>query len=359
MKKRIHVNTSLYRLSSESGSIMITTMVMGIVISIMIFASMAYMKSRADVVFKASNKLDYRIVLDGVNAYTVNAIKQSWCFTGDWAQNVGSCNLNNASNTVRLLLNDETLAYIAATDVPRPTNIEDTRLKSITGNINLDSLSSSHPLYNMTLPVAKAYSRLSVTIKREDSSIATTKGREVPLSIYILLTPDVESEAYPKLELRSSVIVYPRELTYFALILPKNLYLGYSDPAPESGDSAFANIPGASTTGLRFESPVFINSNLHLPLKNSTQLTNITFVDKIVLGSGFIFQNGQLFSPADAGGAQSSLNSKNPVFAGILGGYELDRQRDEGLDYLFGLNIPTTPADLSRADLCRERIAAA
>jgi hypothetical protein len=359
MKKRSsHVISPLHRLSSESGSIMITTMIIGIIISIMLFSSMAYMKSRGDVVFKASNKLDNRIVLDGVYAYTVNAIKQSWCFTGDWTQNTGSCNLNNARNTVRLLLNDETLTYIDATDVPRPANILDTRLSEISATINLDSLTQSNPIYNITLPVAKAYSTLTVTIKREDSAIASTKGREVPLSIAIVLIPDVESEAYPRLELTSRVLVYPRELTYFGLILPKNLYLGYADPALDTGNSAFANLPAPATAGLRFESPVFVNSNIYMPPTGSSKMSNVSFVDKIVIGGGLIYQGTDLFTPIDAGGAQSDLNSNNPVFTGLLGGYELDRQKDEGLDYLYNLNVPTTPPNLARADLCRARIAA-
>jgi hypothetical protein len=333
-------------------------MVIGIAISVMLFASMTYLKTRADQVFKSSDRMDFRIVLDGIYAYTVNGIKQSWCFTSTWGQDLGTCNLNNPLNTARLLLSDETLTYIASTDMPRPTNINDSRLKSMSVTIDIDTLMESHPLYSIFHPVNKAYSKATITIARDDSLIATTKGREVPLTVQIVLTPDVESDRYPKLQLKSNVIVYPRELTYFGLILPRDLYMNTSNPASTSGNNAFAAVTVAPTAGLRFESPIFVNGNFYLPSKNSAPMSNVVFVDKVVIGGGLIYQDGNPFAPIDAGGSQSMYNSDLPTFKGLLAGFELDGSKDEGLDYLFKINSEVPPA-LSNMDLCLSRIRAA
>jgi len=152
----------------------------------------------------------------------------------------------------------------------------------------------------------------------------------------------------------SKVYVFAREISYFSLLVPKDLVLGSTSTA--AGDVSLKIVDPAGSTGLRFESPIFVNDNLNLPPKAST-MSNVTFVDKVFMGGGFIKQEGQLFSPKSAGGPGAGFNNDIPNFGGILSGYELDADRDEGLDYLFNLQAPPN-INLVDFNRCKARIMA-
>ncbi|MNJ93277.1 hypothetical protein D3C87_109560 [compost metagenome] len=341
-------------LQGERGSIIISAVIFAAIMGIAIGFSSIYISDRVKQTRGTAEKMDARVVLDSVLAYTTNGIKQTWCFSASWMQDA-MCDLNHPRNTERLLLSDEALTYIAATNTPRPDPVINTRLTLITQTVSLNSITPDHPLSLILKPLRDKYQSVAISISRESSAIQTTKGREVPLRISITLTPKVITADVRVLELSSKVFVYPREVSYFALLVPKDLNLGVASAKP--GDNNLDSVDIGAGTGLRFESPVFVNDNVNLPPPGAS-MRNVTFVDKIYLGGGFLRQNGKMFYPKSAGGPQSRYNHEMPNFKGILAGYELDIERDEGLDYLF--NLQTAPAlDDAAFNLCKSRLAAA
>ncbi len=335
---------------------MLTALGVAAVVSIIIFTSTVFIQTRVNQVFASSARMDNRIVLDGLLAYTVNGIKQSWCFSKTWVQDT-ACTLNHSGNSVRLLLSDESLLYIAASTAPHPTPAVSTRISQIQQTVNLAVITPSHPLHNIVSALKDEYSQATFSINRDDSAIATMKGREVPLRIRIKLSANRQGQKVVNdLELESKIIVYPRELTYFGLILPNNLYLNFGGTSSTNGNNRLDYVNASATAGLRFESPVFINGSLHLPTRQGPAMSNVTFVDKVVLGEGMIYQDGKLFSPASAGGPTHMYNHEMTSFAGLLGGYELDPERDRGLDYLFNLLQPVNPP--IDFNICKDRVMA-
>lgn len=344
------------RRATENGSVMLTALAVAAIVSIMIFASTAFIQNRVDQVFASASRMDNRIVLDGLLAYTINGIKQSWCFSKTWVQDL-ACTLNHSGNSVRLLLSDESLLYIAESTAPHPTPAVNTRLSQINQTVNLGVITPSHPLYSIVKALKGNYTQATFSIMRDDSAIATMKGREVPLRIRIkLIAASQGSKITNNLELESKIIVYPRELTYFGLILPNHLYLNSGSTSTTTGNNRLELVTTSATAGLRFESPVFINGSLHLPPRQGSPMSNVTFVDKVVLGEGMIYQDGHLFSPGTAGGPTHMFNHEMTSFRGLLAGYELDPERDRGLDYLFNLLLPTNPP--IDFNICKDRVMA-
>lgn len=347
-----------YTKTREKGSIILTALGMSVFVCVMILMSAIWIQSRIGQVMSSSNKMDHRIVLDGLFAYTVNGIKQSWCFSNTWVQD-NACDLFHTRNTLRLLLSDETLMFLATSKTPHPDPVTATRIQKIIQSVPLSSITSSHPLFGITKPAGTNYTTAIFTIQRDDSAISTSKGREIPLRIHIQLVA-ARNSAYKDMELESKIIVYPRELSYFGLILPNNLYLGISSPPiAGQGHVAMPNVLTTATAGLRFESPIFVNGSLHLPAKTSSAsqaMTNVIFLDKIVIGGGLVYQGAgtTLFNPPNAGGANNMYNHEMTSISGLLAGYELDPKRDVGLDKLFNINQNT--GALTDFELCRKRV---
>lgn len=353
----LHTSLSPLNPMNHRGSIILSALIMGVVVAIMIFSSAIYIRSRAQSVATSSNKMDNRIALDGMLAYTINGIKQNWCFGDSWLQDAGAnCDLKNARNTARLIISDESLNYIGSSGTPRPTNLMDTKLSKIEQTVSLSSINTNHPLYNLARPLNGKFKTVTFTIKRDDSAIATTKGREVRLKILVHLEA-LSGLELDHLDLESQVIVYPRELSYFSLIVPGSLYLG-SEPTG-AGQVGFANVTTSGGAGLRFESPVFVNQSLYLPQAGGTAMNNVVFLDKVVLGAGMLYQTGKgVYSPTNAGGTDNRYNYEMPSFKGLMGGYEQDEGLDSGLEFLFGIQPPPAPLDLVNFNRCLARIQA-
>jgi hypothetical protein len=354
-KKPLRTSNFYRKALNRRGSTLLSALIMGVIVVIMIFSSAIYIRNRALSVSGSSNKMDSRIALDGMLAYTINGIKQNWCFTETWVQQP-ICLLTDARNTARLIISDESLNYIANSKAKFPTPISATRLSQITQTVDLGSINTNHPLYKIARPLDGKYSDVKFTIKRDDSAIASTKGREVRLRILVHLTAR-SGLANDDLDLDSQIIVYPRELSYFGLIMPGNLYLGST--SIEKGDISLNQVNSASGAGLRFESPVFVNKNLYLPpASNTTAMHNVIFLDKVVLGGGMIFQGNGVYSPSNAGGANNMYTHEMKSFSGLLGGYELDEARDAGLENLFGIAAAAPTLDDSDFAKCLKRIQA-
>ncbi|WP_413581297.1 hypothetical protein [Bdellovibrio sp. HCB288] len=342
-------------LRSQQGSVLLMAIISGVIVCIMFFASIAYIETQAKMMARSANKTDRRIVMDGLYAYTVNAVKQSWCLSSTWVEEL-NCTMNHPRNTQRLLLSDETLLFIRNSGTPHPEPLSSTRLKSISTTVQLSNFTESHPLFSVVRPLKEEYSQATFTIERDATAISAVRGKEVPLKITIFLKH--KSERQYDETLVSKNIVYPRELSYFSLILANDLYLNTKASSASSGNNRINSTPIGSSSGLRFESPVFVNGDLHLPASGfRPAMKNVTFVDKVVLGGGKIMQDNQPFMVKTAGGEGSMFNYELPNFAGLLGGYELDPGRDTGLDFLYNI-VPGDTNSFNAQVLCRARLMA-
>jgi hypothetical protein len=328
----------------------------GVAISIMFFASIAYLESQAQMMSRTAYKTDRRIVLDGLYAYTVNAVKQSWCLSSNWVADI-NCTLNHNGNTQRLLLSDESLFFIKNSGVARPADpLSNTKLSVISARVDFSKLSSTHPLYSIVLPLKEEYSYGDFKIERDSAAISAVRGREIPIKITVFLKHKSDP-AYDQ-TLVSKNIVYPRELSYFTLMVPNNLYLGTGSNNVSQGFISLPNISVNARGGLRFESPVFINGDLHLPASTTRPaMNNVIFVDKVFLGGGKVNMDGKLFAVKAAGGDDNAYNYELANFSGLMNGFELDPDRDSGLDYLFNL-VPGGLTSFDAARLCRARLMA-
>jgi hypothetical protein len=325
----------------------------GIVVSIMFFASIAYIETQAKSMASTSNKSDRRIVMDGLYSYTVNAIKQSWCLSSTWVQEL-NCNLNHPRYTQRLLLSDEALLFIRNSGTARPPDpLTNTRLASFGTTVTLSALTESHPLYSIVQPLKNEYEYAKFTVERDASAISAVRGREVPIKITVFLKH--KSNVDLDQTLVSKNIVYPRELSYFGLVLSNNLYLATGTNDASKGWVRLETQTVSANAGLRFESPVYINGDLNLP--NSSfrpAMNNVIFVDKVVLG-GQVKMDDKPYIVKTAGGDGYMFNYNMPNFAGIMGGFERDPARDTGLDYLFNI-VAGGETSFDAQKLCRERL---
>ncbi len=325
----------------------------GIVVSIMFFASIAYIETQAKSMSSVSNKSDRRIVMDGLYAYTVNAIKQSWCLSSTWVEEM-NCDLNHPRYTQRLLLSDEALLFIRNSGSARPPDpITNTRLASIGTTVQLKDLTESHPLYSIIQPLRNDYESVQFTVERDAAAISAVRGREVPIKITVFLKHKSDSSLNQTLV--SKNIVYPRELSYFGLVLSNNLYLASGTNDASKGWVRLESLSVTANAGLRFESPVYVNGDLNLPGSNSgSTMSNVIFVDKVVLG-GQVKMDDKPYMVKTAGGEGYMYNYSMPNFAGIMGGFERDPERDKGLDYLFNI-VAGGEASFDAQKLCRERL---
>lgn len=274
-----------------------------------------------------------KVVLDGVVDYIYQAIKNRWCFTQNLSLDP-DCTLNHPLNLERLLLSSRSIEAldklrIAGAPIPPKDKIG---LNQIEATVNLSSLSAEHPIMRLigSSKGLNQLSQISVKIARDDSHLIPVRGNEVYLVVQIRFLDKFGNE---KMRSQSRLIVFPREIGSFALVLAGDLYLDRNQP-PKNGDGAIAP-SGKAGEGLRFESPVFVNGDVHIPGESGT-FNNTVFVDRLVMGSGKVMSSGKASGPSTAGASDEQLYSSLDSFGGFLSGLQQEGFRDIGLDYLSG-----------------------
>jgi hypothetical protein len=292
------------------------------------------------------NLIAYKVASHALVDYTLNGIRLKWCFGSSWLPEDAICDLFHPRSTERMLLSDAAIRQIGdsmpASKYPNP--LPSVRLTTIDQTIALNSITSMHPLYRIlnSLMLLGA-TGVRMQISRVDNVNEPTRGQEVTLLVRatILVGPNVHfwGLGSSTLWVESKVMVFPRELSTFALILPNDLYLD-GNPSANNYDTSFLATSGA---GLRFESPVFVNGNVFVPPPNSPNKNMVTFVERLVLGGGYVYTGQTPFKPLTAGGPNDQYFAQLPGFGGFLSGVELDRNRDIGLDYFASIYIPPSP----------------
>lgn len=219
------------------------------------------------------------------------------------------------------------------------------------------SISPQHPLFPVVEPVYQALhnelvdSGSKLERKRLDFSIRVNVHRDDSAAVvgsetYFTITVQFE-DANGKLLVANRVplkmvsygTLYPRENGTFALMVARDLRLdGAGTSMPNVSIPAFAEWDGGPRSGMIFHSPVFVNGDLHLPKPSSgTHFSGeglyspVTFADRVILGSGWIYEGDQLFKPDTAGGKHDMFWSDHRLLGGLKMGALIDNAWDNGL----------------------------
>lgn len=338
---------------NNKGSVLLLVMIAAPVAAALFFSliEMVLIAKRQTIINR--NMVSYSAVMDGVIDYTNYAIKNRWCMTSTWTRDSSNCNIKNTMSLERLTLDNSALTAL------RDLNSGDATFTSagvvseqISTVVNVSEITGGHPLFNVIKNLdktGKAVTQISITVKRVNDTNLPRRGREVFLDIKVtLMSGSVIFRNLSAISATSRVMVNPRELNYFSLIVPRDLYLDGNVPglAGNSGDIGIPSATGGA--GITFESPVFVNGDIHIPAAVANY-TSATFTNRVILGGsngstgGRIMRSGNPFSAPNDGNMSSYLYSILPNFGGFKKGVDVDGIRDLGLDVLAGYNA-TPPA---------------
>ena len=294
-------------------------------------------------------KISYRATLSSIINYTQAGIKRRWCFAPGWvADNPDLCNLAHPRSSERILMSNYQKEWIETMlkknpSVPRGNPLH---LEAFETELKLTELAGDHPIRLMLSGADFEFMRaIRIKVSRLKDDDLPLSGQEIHLRIEVEFLPKLGVTipfSRDKIMGWAHVTVYPRELSTFALIVPNDLYL-MKGAMTGPGDVHIPVEEAIGQKGLQFESPVYVNGNVHIG--DIAQTTSVTFSDTVVMGAGRLVKNGKPFATATAGGPEDQFYSTLKGFGGFLRGFSIDGERDAGLDYLSGRKIGSTAAD--------------
>lgn len=376
---------------NNKGSMLMQVMTVTAVISIGFYFLSDYVIAQKQQIGKTINAVNLRFALNSTMDYVLFGMRQKYCFTDDdllMNAPTDQCNLVHTGSVERLIMSNDQANFIiqlinSGTNVG-PVDKANLPLKSISRYLRIDNATTVHPLFSVlqslkyvkdeTTGKAIKVDGVSVSLTRDESGYLPQAGREVYLKATISLkssktaTSAISIGTTP-LTLTSQIVIYPREVGSFALMIAKDLHLDKSYNAPmDTGDAAFHMFSSKSASGggqgLVFLSPVFVNQDIYLPpdtrAAGSTASYNgaysaVTFADRVYLGNGWIRNSdGGLFVPRSSGNMTDRFWSDIPTFGGFLRGIENDGGLDRGLQ-VFGKVISGSSPDSNLMSQCIER----
>ncbi len=360
--------------SSQQGSAFIQALLAIGFVGIMIyFLAPTVIKNRQQVT-KSASIITTRLALHSMLDFTLLGVKQRWCFSDSWMpENCGKgANpttqeiLSHPRSIERILMKKETADFLGAMGYPNAQKLLENQVISAT--IPIANFSTLHPIYKIVSDL-KGYkvSSFSVEISRNTQSLIPEYGREVYLRVNVKLLDDkgaVITVGSSRLEATSFVGVYPREVGSFALLVANNLHLDTASGSSLSlGDSYFKKFDSKnaikSYQGIVFDSPVYINGNIHLAKAAASDsqdgaYTPVSFNEKVILGDGTVVREGKEFVPGTAGGVSDQFWYNIGEFGGFRKGVDVDGGRDGGLDNLSGKQA-NSAVDKSLMQQCIDR----
>ncbi|WP_347356638.1 hypothetical protein [Bdellovibrio sp.] len=372
---------------NSKGNVLLQILAATAVMSTSFYFLTSYVIGQKQQVVKTNNMVKLRFAMNSTLDYVIFGVRQKYCFTDDnllLNSPVDQCNLAHQGSVERLIMSVEQENFIrqliANGTKVGPVDKNNIRLPQINRYVQVNAVTASHPLFPVlsslkdvkTDGAVVKVDGVSVTLKRDDSPYLPRSGREVYMRITVALktgpkaTEPIRVGSIP-LVLSSSVVIYPREVGSFALLVPNDLHLDKSwDYGVPRGDAAlhvFSNRAELSgSQGLVFQSPVFVNRNIHLPVDDASEKASpdtiryspVTFADRVYLGNGWVYSNNKMYSPRSSGGNLDRFWSDARTFGGFLKGIENDGGLDLGLSY-FAKLMTGNPPDPSFMKKCIDR----
>lgn len=365
---------SLKPFFNKKGNVMLIAIVAIAVMGPAFYSFSVYLLSQKKQITKNTKILQQKFALHSAMDYVIFGIKQKYCFDSLLLNDLpANCNLNHPGSVERLIMSpDQESAIrmaIAGGHNVGPYTLSNLHLNTFSNTVQISSLTTLHPLYQvMNAALISPISGLYIKIERDNSRNIPHSGKEIFLKITVEFTDSGGNHPITfgnmNMTQTSFLSIYPREVSSFALLVPGDLYLdrAYNAAIPAGATSIHNYSSGiqASHVGLLFDSPVFVNNNIHLPhvstqngghQNNALSYTPVTFADRVYVGNGYLYENNQVYEPNSAGGDKDRLWSQNKLIGGFLRGIEIDGGADKGLSVFAGVT-PATPPNLNLMNQC-------
>lgn len=329
-----------------------------------------YVIGQRQQVSKTSNVVGLRFTLNSAADYVIYGVRQKFCFTNDnlLLNQVGSaCNLANTGSVERLIMSVEQENFIRQLVAdgknvgplePNAISQNKIRLKSIERYLDISKATAAHPLFPVLQSLrsfrdvngqALQVKALRVVLTRNESIHLPKSGREVYINARVELVSGLSAKealriGNKELAVNSQIVIYPREVGSFALLVPQDLYMDREWKATMgAGDVSLHKFTSrkelGTNTGLVFQSPVFVNRNIVLPkdtagadaTPDDINYSAVTFADRVYLGNGDIMTANGRYVPRTMGQMGDRFWADVRTFGGFLRGIENDGGLDAGL----------------------------
>lgn len=356
---------------NQRGNTLLTVLMLTAAVSIGFFFLSDQVVMQKKQIEKNASTLQLRMGLHSAIDYVLFGLKQRWCFNETLLPDM-DCNLIHNASVERLLMSSQQESFIRdliAKGLPvGPIPSGSLQLSGFHIAVPISALTNKHPLFTIISRIkTEELKYVVIDVNRDTNAALPTSGREVYLRINVALSSSESGTplmygTYP-LTVSSFVSIHPREVGSFAMVVAGNLRLDkqWNEASPR-GDVQFGKLANkaslGASTGLIFESPVFVNRDIHLPHSASSDrktadsvYSPVTFADRIYMGDGRIYENGQPYAPASPGAPGDQYWTDNKLFGGFMRGLENDGARDAGLDFV-GLLETGTVVDTSLAQKC-------
>lgn len=352
---------------NQRGNTLLTVLMLTAAVSIGFFFLSDQVVMQKKQIEKNASTLQLRMGLHSAIDYVLFGLKQRWCFNETLLPDM-DCNLSHGASVERLLMSAQQESFIRSLPSAGTLPSGSLQLSGFHIAVPISALTSKHPLFTIISRIkTDELKYIVIDVNRDTNRALPTSGREVYLRINVTLSASESGTplmygTYP-LTANSFVSVHPREIGSFALVVSGNLRLDkqWNEALPR-GDVQFGKLPNKATlgnsTGLIFESPVFVNRDIHLPFSQNNDrkapdsvYAPVTFADRVFMGDGRVYENGQPYAPASPGAPGDQYWTDNKLFGGFMRGLENDGARDAGLDFV-GLIENGTVVDTSLAQKC-------
>lgn len=313
-------------------------MVLGAISSLLLIQMISYTAQSRKQITISKDLARYSSLMDSIIDFTSYGVKNRWCFDTTWSHDTSAaCTLGSEFSSEAMLLTRD--SYKSLVDYARLNNEAIPAVYSsgvIRANVDVATWATGHPLsraLNGLLQATNGAIRtIEISIRRVQEEDYPIRGDEALIRIEVVLHPTAAAGrffgSFDRLTSSALFLITPRELNYFTVVVPKDLRLdgvaglgNLSIPLNEKGN------------GVVFESPVYVEGDVHLPPKGSKSYT--TFASK-VYAFGKLYRDGALFAPETPGGTGDQYFSELNTFGGFARGIDFESQGDPGLGYFIG-----------------------
>src|SRR5207253_8221132 len=259
-------------LHNNRGSILMQVLIATAVMGMGFYFLSDYVIGEKKQIGKTVNAVNLRFALNSTMDYVLFGIRQKYCFTDDdllMNAPTNQCNLIHTGSVERLIMSGDQENFIlqmiaTGTDVG-PVDRANIPLKSISRYIRLSGATTAHPLFPVLQNLKEVRDELSgkvlkvdgvsVTLARDESGYLPRAGREVYLKATIELKTSKTAAApiligSTPLVVTSQIVIYPREVGSFALLVPKDLHLDTTwNSSMATGDVSLHRLNSKSEAG--------------------------------------------------------------------------------------------------------------
>jgi hypothetical protein len=372
-----HLKRRSRRVRSQSGNTILMILAFIAVGSMLFYPMLSKIKEIYAQQNKTANVMQERLALNSLIDFVIYAFKQRMCLSQSLTPEA-SCDLTMAGSTEAMMLTTDSISFLQQAHAQNPSVVVPTMVDTMTLSGSFSNFTSASPLYYIRSSLSKTpITSYKITVSRIISASLPQSANQIYISINAQLSDS--SGTFPlvlngsTMSMTSLLSIYPREVGTFALMISRDLrmdepftsapcqvslsggsYIANCTGDNANGDTIINQFSSSSTivgAGLVFESPVFVNGDVHLPGGNHLTAGNyspVTFADRLYVGNGKIYQGASaVYTPSQAGLQTDSQWNNNVLFGGFQKGVQFDGAQDAGLQVFSGATPAYTSATLT------------